>query len=114
MKPLNVNNETFERDVLGSTHLTIVDFWAPWCGPCKMIAPVLDELASRYDGEVRIAKVNVDEDSETSRRFSITGIPTLLFFKNGQIVDRLTGAVPKNQLETRIRRLIPVQSRIDG
>ena len=108
MKPLNVSNESFERDVLQSTQLTIVDFWAPWCGPCKMIAPILDELASRYEGKVKVTKVNVDENSETSQHFGITSIPTLLFFRNGTIVDRISGAVPRSQLETRINRLLDV------
>ena len=108
MKPLTVNNESFEHDVLLSAQLTIVDFWAPWCGPCKIIAPILDELASRYDGTVRVTKLNVDENSETSQRFGITSIPTLIFFSNGTIVDRISGAVPRSQLETRINRLLNV------
>lgn len=108
MKPVNINNESFEREVLQSTQLTIVDFWAPWCGPCKMIAPVLDDIASRYDGKVKVTKLNVDENSETSQRFGITSIPTLIFFNNGAIVDRITGAVSRGELETRINRLLNV------
>ncbi|MBI1807949.1 MAG: thioredoxin [Ignavibacteria bacterium] len=108
MKPVNINNESFEREVLQSAQLTIVDFWAPWCGPCKMIAPVLDDIASRYDGKVKVTKLNVDENSATSQRFGITSIPTLIFFSNGAIVDRITGAVSRSQLETRISRLLNV------
>jgi thioredoxin 1 len=109
MKPVIINNQSFEREVLQSNQVTIVDFWAPWCGPCKMIAPLLDEFASNYEGKVKVTKLNVEENSETSQRFGITGIPTLLFFRNGQIVDRLIGAVPKSQLESRIQRLLQVQ-----
>ena len=108
MKPFNINNESFEREVLQSPQLTIVDFWAPWCGPCKMISPLLDEIVSRYDGKVKVTKLNVDENSEASQHFGITSIPTLVFFNNGIIVDRITGAVSKSQLETRINRLLNV------
>jgi len=108
MKPVNVNNESFEREVLQNAQLTIVDFWAPWCGPCKMIAPVLDDIASRYDGKVKVTKLNVDENSKTSQRFGITSIPTIIFFNNGAIVDRITGAVSRSQLETRINQLLNV------
>jgi thioredoxin 1 len=109
MKPVVINKKSFEREVLQNNQLTIVDFWAPWCGPCKMIAPLLDEFASKYEGKVKVTKLNVEENSETSQHFGVTGIPTLLFFRNGQIVDRLIGAVPKSQLESRIQRLLQVQ-----
>jgi thioredoxin len=108
MKPTNITEQTFEHEVLQSDQLTIVDFWAPWCGPCRMIAPILDELASQYDETLKVTKLNVDENPATSQRFGITSIPTLLFFRNGQIVDRLIGAVPKSQLELRIQRLVPI------
>jgi thioredoxin len=108
MKTLSVNNESFDREVLNNEQLTIVDFWAPWCGPCKMIAPILDDIALRYAGKVKVTKLNVDEDASTAQRFSITSIPTLIFFRNGTIVDRITGAVSRNQLEARINRLLEV------
>ncbi|MDE3056727.1 MAG: thioredoxin [Bacteroidota bacterium] len=109
MKPIHINNASFEHEVVQSTRLTIVDFWATWCGPCRAIAPVLDEIASRYES-VKVAKLNVDENSETAERFSVISIPTLIFFRDGQIVDRLVGAVPRSQLETRINRLLNVSA----
>lgn len=108
MKPLNINDSSFEHEVLQSSQFTIVDFWAPWCGPCKMIGPVLDDIASRFEGQLKVTKLNVDESSETSQRFGIISIPTLIFFRDGKIVDRITGAVSRSQLETRINRLLNV------
>lgn len=112
MKPLDISDASFERDVIQSTGLTIVDFWAPWCGPCKMIAPILDEIASRYAGQVKIAKLNVDENAATPREFGITSIPTLLFFNSGAVVDRISGAVPRGQIEARISRLLHSASEV--
>ncbi len=106
MKPITVTDALFEQEVLKSNTLTIVDFWAPWCGPCRMIAPLIDEAAERYNGQLKVVKVNVDENPETSRHYGVTSIPTLLFFKNGEIVDRLLGFVPRSQLEIRIERLL--------
>ncbi len=103
-KPLSLTDSTFDSTIANG--VTLVDFWAPWCGPCKMIAPVLDDIASHYGGKVKVTKMNVDENFEISQRFGITSIPTLLFFNNGAIVDHIIGAVSKNQLETRINRLL--------
>jgi thioredoxin len=108
MKALTINDSSFEHEVLQSAQLTIVDFWAPWCGPCRMIGPILDEIAARFEGQLKVTKLNVDENSEVPQRFGITNIPTLIFFREGSIVDRITGAVPGSQLETRIRRLLDV------
>lgn len=108
MKPITITDQSFEQEVLKSDTLTIVDFWAPWCGPCRMIAPVLDQIAEAFSGQIKIVKLNVDENSATARRFGIVSIPTLLFFKDGEQVDKLIGAVPRHQLETRVRRLLPV------
>ncbi len=98
MKTLTLNNENFESTIAGNTTTVLVDFWAEWCGPCKMIAPVLNELATEQDGKVVIAKVNIDEAPELAARFGITAIPTLIVFKNGQTVTTLRGAQSKSTI----------------
>jgi thioredoxin 1 len=95
---IQVTDGNFEQEVLKSDLPTLVDFWAPWCGPCKAIGPVIDELADEYSGKVKIAKMNVDENPETPGKYGIRAIPTLIFFKNGEIADQVTGAVGKTQL----------------
>ena len=92
---VHTTDSDFKKDVLDSTVPVLVDFWAEWCGPCRIVAPVLDELAKEYDGKIKIAKVNVDENQQVSMDFHICSIPTLLFFKNGQMVKQLVGAHPK-------------------
>lgn len=99
-----VTDADFDESVLRSDLLTIVDFWAPWCGPCRIIAPILAEIATDYEGRVRIAKMNVDESPETPQKYGISAIPTLLFFKNGELVDRVTGIRPRNEIEQLIER----------
>ena len=99
-----VSDQSFEEDVLKSDQPTLVDFWAVWCGPCKMVAPVVEELAGDYDGRVKFAKMNVDENMGTPGRYGIRGIPTLLLFKNGEVVDQIVGAVPKAKLKEMIDR----------
>lgn len=94
----------FETEVLKSDKLTMVDFWATWCGPCKAIAPVIEELSTQYAGKVNVGKLDVDANGEVSMNFGIRSIPTILFFKNGEIVDRVVGAVPKSQLESIIAK----------
>ena len=94
----NVSDGTFDQDVLKSDQPVLVDYWAAWCGPCKMIAPILEEVASEYAGKVRVAKVNVDENQETAAKFGIRGIPTLMLFKNGQVSATKVGALSKSQL----------------
>jgi thioredoxin 1 len=89
----------FESDVLNSSSPVLVDFWATWCGPCRQIAPLIDELAVQYQGSVKIGKVNVDENPELSTKYGINAIPTLLLFKNGEIVERFQGVPPRTKLE---------------
>ena len=95
-KTIEVTDGTFEG-IIQSDSLTVVDCWAPWCGPCRMIGPVIDALSEEYEG-VTFGKLNTDDNFETSRRFQIMAIPTLLFFKKGQLVERITGVVPKEQI----------------
>ena len=106
-KPRIVTDMSFEKDVLSAGSAPIlVDCWAPWCGPCRMIAPVLDELAAEANGRYLIAKLNVDENPETSGRYGIRSIPTMLIFKNGELIDTLVGALPKQAIASRLARAV--------
>ena len=100
--PIVVSDKDFEEQVLKSTTPVLVDFWADWCGPCKIIAPIVEELAEEYDGKVAFAKLDVDANPETSIKFAIRSIPTLLVFKDGQPIDQVIGAVPKAVLKSRL------------
>lgn len=93
-----VSDDSFDKDVLGADGPVLVDYWAEWCGPCKMIAPVLEEIAKEYNGKVKVAKLNIDENPGTPPKYGIRGIPTLMLFKNGNVEATKVGAVTKSQL----------------
>jgi thioredoxin 1 len=99
-----VTDADFEAQVEKQDGLTIVDFWATWCGPCRMIAPILDQLATEYSGKLRVVKLDVDANIKTGSRFNVRSIPTLLFFKGGKVVDQIIGAVPKNHIESKVQQ----------
>ncbi len=102
---ITLTNEGFKTQVLQSKIPVIVDFWAQWCAPCRAVAPILEELAAKYQGKIAVGKVNVDEHQELAAQLGILNIPTLLFFKGGQEVDRVVGVQPKSQLEVKIQKL---------
>ena len=103
-KPVVITDQTFEREVVQATaRPVLVDCWAPWCAPCRMVGPIMDELAAESQGRYRIAKLNVDENPQTSARFQISSIPTMLIFKDGKLIDRLIGAQPKQAIAERLR-----------
>ena len=103
---MEVTQQNFDTEVLKSDKPVLVDFWAEWCGPCKAIAPIVEELEKQYDGKVKIGKVNVDQQSALSMQYGVMSIPTLVLFKNGKIVDQVVGSVPKTQLESMITKHI--------
>jgi thioredoxin 1 len=105
-KVKSISDSTFETEIMQSEEPALVDFWAPWCGPCKAISPMLDELAGEFDGKVKMTKMNVDDNPATPGKFGIRAIPTLILFKNGQIVDQITGAVGKSQMVTMLNKAL--------
>ncbi len=101
-KTFDVTDDTFETEVLNSPTPVLVDFWADWCGPCRMVAPSVKAIAEEYAGKVRVAKMDVDDNPATPGRYAIVGIPTIMLFKNGQVVERITGAWPKDRIVAKI------------
>jgi thioredoxin 1 len=102
---IEINEANFERDVIQSKEPVLVDFWAEWCGPCKMLGPVLDEIATEQAGRVKVAKVNIDQSPELAARFGIQSIPTLLYFAGGEVRDKSVGALPKRAIVSKLEKL---------
>lgn len=107
-EPVHVTDQAFEKTVLKSDLPVLVDFWAPWCGPCKMVAPVLDKLAKEYAGKVLVAKVNTDEHSEWAGKYGVQGIPTMLFISGGKVLHRQVGALPERMLRDVVTQFLEV------
>jgi thioredoxin 1 len=101
-EPVTITAENFDSEVLQASKPVLIDFWAPWCGPCRVIGPVVEEFATQYSDKLKVGKLNVDDHPVVAQRFGITGIPALLFFKDGKVVDTVVGAVPKNVLQKHI------------
>ncbi len=106
MAALEVTDDSFASEVLNSELPVLVDFWAEWCGPCKMVSPIVEELSNEYNGKVKVAKLDVDSNPQTATNYGIRGIPTLLMFKDGSAVDQIVGAVPKTQIAERLDKII--------
>ena len=108
--PVAISDSSFQSEVLDSDKPVLVDFWAEWCGPCKMIAPVLETIADEYDGSLKITKLDVDNNPQTSMKFGVMSIPTLLLFKNGEVVEKLIGFMPKERLLSKIKPHLSVSA----
>ncbi|MDP8255932.1 MAG: thioredoxin [Candidatus Alcyoniella australis] len=103
---LTISDENFDQEVIKSDLPTLVDFWAPWCGPCRMVGPVVEELAGEYAGKIKVVKLNVDEAQRTASQYGIRSIPTIMLFNGGQVVEQVIGAVPKAKLEELLRKVL--------
>ncbi|MGB5288300.1 MAG: thioredoxin [Ignavibacteriaceae bacterium] len=106
MKLVEITDDNFETEVINSDKPVLIDFWAVWCGPCKLIAPIVEELATEYDGKVKIGKLDVDSNQQTSIKFGVRSIPTLLLFKDGKLKDTIIGAVPKKNIVDKLNSVI--------
>lgn len=105
MKPVTITDDNFEAEVLNSELPVLIDFWAAWCGPCKMIAPIVEQLATEYDGKVKIGKLDVDDNQQTAIKYGVRSIPTVLLLQNGEVKDTIIGAVPKSVFVEKINAL---------
>ena len=103
---LEVTDDNFDTEIMNSDMPALVDFWAEWCGPCRMVTPVVEELANDYKGKVKVAKMNVDENRQTPAKFGIRAIPTLIFFKGGEVAQTIVGAQPKSHIEEELKKLL--------
>lgn len=106
MKPIEITDNNFETEVLKSKTPVLIDFWAVWCGPCKIIAPVVEEIANEYEGKLKVGKLDVDNNPQTSVKYGIRSIPTLLLFKDGVVIDTIIGAIPKSQIIQRLQTVL--------
>ena len=106
MSSIEITSDNFESEVLQSSVPVLIDFWAPWCGPCKMIGPVLDQIADEYSGQLKVGKINIDESGALAEQHGIVSIPTLIVYKNGEMAAQKTGAAPKHDIETLFKNLI--------
>lgn len=105
--PIELTDDTFDKEVLQENGVPVlVDFWAPWCGPCRIVSPIVEELAAQHTGKLKVAKMNVDDNPKTPSTYGIRGIPTLILFKEGQVADQIVGAVPKAQIEEVIQKVL--------
>lgn len=103
---LELSDSTFEKEVLKSEAPVLVDFWAPWCGPCRILAPVVEEIANSYSGRLKVGKLNVDDNQDTTMTYGIRSIPTLIIFKGGKALDQIIGAVPKSEIERMVKKAL--------
>ena len=103
---IELSDAEFETEVINSDKPVLIDFWAPWCGPCRMVSPLVEEIADEFSGRVKVAKLNVDDNPQTTMKFGIRSIPTIMLFKDGEVLDQIIGAVPKSELENLVNKAL--------